>query len=155
MNYVSFIESNCDLKLKKSTSITDLEHLDTPNKLWNYFFSANSLRPLPHSNAHEARKNQLIQAMRHVLGLHARRGSDGASDQTDADTPHSHCCRRTKDKQLFTYSLISSKWNPVKKKNRKKENDKRLSFYSEQTNVQQHTGAIEGKPQKAVVERNK
>lgn len=59
--------------------------------------------------------------------VYMHRGSDRASDQTDADTPHSHCCRRTKDTQLVTYSLICHQ-NETRWKNRKKENDKRLSF---------------------------
>lgn len=44
----------------------------------------------------------------------------GVSEQTDADTPHSHCCRRTKDTQLFTYSLIwhqnETRWKTERRK---------------------------------------
>ena len=87
------------------------------------FFLSIHLVLSSHSNAHEASKNQLIQAMRHVLGLHAQRGSDGASDQTDEDTPHSQLLQE--DQEHTAIYLLSNfiKMKPGEKKKQKKQKE--------------------------------
>lgn len=48
--------------------------------------------------------NNQMQAMS-MFWVYMHRGSERASDWTDVDTAHSHSCRRTRNTQLFTYSL--------------------------------------------------
>ena len=54
------------------------------------------------------------------MGLHAQRGSDGASDQTDEDTPHSQLLQE--DQEHTAIYLLSNfiKMKPSEKNKQKK-----------------------------------